>query len=116
MNGSIIQPSKEWSTKGENSLKITRTHETLMGSITVCVLTGLTGSNSFTFEADVYSPNNVVNIFINDGDNIGIVRIPENSLGRFSVSAETTNSSIKVMCTTLYKKSFYLDNIELIRS
>lgn len=74
----IRQVSNTFSSIGENSLKVIRKNE-LYGTSCQTRLSNLTGTNNITATMVVYSPNNPVQINLNNGSTLTSVTCPASS-------------------------------------
>lgn len=74
----IRQVSSSFSSIGENSLKVIRKNE-LYGTSCQTRLSNLTGTNNITATMVVYSPNNPVQINLNNGSTLTSVTCPASS-------------------------------------
>ena len=110
----IVQPSNEFSTNGEYSIKAIRKSE-LYGTTTFTRISNLTGTNNITATCQVYSPNNKVKLELNNGSTLTGTICPKSStVNTISLSTTITSNYVDLRIF-LYAVDDYvfIDNIKI---
>lgn len=111
----ILQPTKEFSSIGETSLKIVRKHE-LYGTSCSIIISNLTGTNNITATLAIYSPNNPTQIHIVDGTTVtSAVNCPASpTVSIVSLTATVTSNSVEFRIYLNQPNHYvFVDNINI---